>query len=57
MAPNVTADDLDGLDRQRVYPDDTVIRIFIRRTTEATYQSGWSYKLHYGATLLPTQTR
>ena len=54
MAPNVTGDDLDGLDRQRVYPDDTVIRAFIRRSSD--YESGWSYKLHYGSTVPSEET-
>lgn len=54
MVPNVTADELDGLDRQRVYPDETVVRTFIRRSEN--YESGWSYKLHYGTTIPTDET-
>ncbi|WP_135827699.1 toxin-antitoxin system TumE family protein [Halorussus halobius] len=28
--------------------DGTIERVFIRRTTDAAYPSGWRYSLHYG---------
>lgn len=42
-------EELDGFDRARVYEDDTVVRISIRRTDDGTYPSGWRYTFHYGA--------
>jgi len=43
-------DELDGVSRVEKYEDDTVIRVFVMRTTRDAYPSGWAYKLHYGAT-------
>jgi hypothetical protein len=43
-------DDLDGLNRVEKYADDTVVRVFVMRTSADAYPSGWAYKLHYGAT-------
>lgn len=43
-------DDLDGLTRVEKYDDGTLVRVFVMRTTEDAYPSGWAYKLHYGAT-------
>lgn len=54
MDPAVTEDDLDGISNQLKYPDDTLIRVFCLRTDDPTYQSGWAYKLHYGA-LTPSE--
>jgi hypothetical protein len=45
-----SADDLDGISRVGKYADDTVVRVFVMRTSADTYPSGWAYKLHYGAT-------
>lgn len=44
-----TVDDLDGYERTNVYEDGMLVRISIRRTEDAIYQSGWRYTLHYGA--------
>jgi hypothetical protein len=30
--------------------DGTIERVFIRRTTDDSYPSGWRYSLHYGTT-------
>ena len=46
----VTEADLDGINRQQVYPDGTVVRVFSIRTDDATYSSGRAYRFHYGAT-------
>ena len=43
------ADDLDGVNQIRKYPDGTVVRVFCTRTTAEAYPSGWAYSLHYGA--------
>lgn len=32
------------------HDDGTVERVLVRRTTDATYPSGWRYSLHYGTT-------
>lgn len=32
------------------HEDGTVERVFIRRTNDAAYPSGWRYSLHYGTT-------
>ena len=45
-----TEDDLDGINRAEKYDDDTVVRVFVMRTSAEAYPSGWAYKLHYGAT-------
>ena len=45
----LTADDLDGTNRTIPYSDGTFVRLAIRRTSDATYASGWRYALHYGA--------
>lgn len=45
-----TEDDLDGVNRIEKHPDDTLVRVFVMRTTRDAYPSGWAYKLHYGAT-------
>jgi len=45
-----TGDDLDGITRAEKYADDTVVRVFVMRTSAEAYPSGWAYKLHYGAT-------
>lgn len=50
MVPPVTEDDLDGVNERRTYPDGTLVRVFVLRTDEAAYPSGWGYTLHYGAT-------
>lgn len=44
-----TADDFDGYERTKIYEDDTLVRISIRRTEDESYPSGWRYTLHYGA--------
>lgn len=49
MAPTVTEDDLDGLSKRLTFPDDTVIRVFVLRTDDSAYPSGWAYTLHYGS--------
>jgi len=43
------ADMLDGYEQANVYPDGTVVRISVRRTSDAAYPSGWRYTFHYGA--------
>jgi len=43
------ADDLDGVNQIRKYPDGTVVRVLCTRTADETYPSGWAYSLHYGA--------
>jgi hypothetical protein len=35
--------------RSRVYPDGTVIRVFVQRTDSEAFPSGWRYTFHYGA--------
>jgi hypothetical protein len=45
-----TDDDLDGINRVEKYGDDTLVRVFVLRTTRDAYPSGWAYRLHYGAT-------
>lgn len=50
MVSPVTEDDLDGLNKRRTYPDGTLVRVFVLKTGEAAYPSGWGYTLHYGAT-------
>jgi len=49
MAPE-TADDLDGINKRELYDDNTLIRVFIMRTDDDAYPSGWAYTLHYGTT-------
>jgi len=49
MAPP-TSDDLDGVNKSKKYPDETVVRVFCMRTAEDAYPSGWAYKLYYGTT-------
>lgn len=49
MAPPA-ADDLDGITRVATYDDGIIIRVFVMRTTDDAYPSGWAYKLHYGST-------
>ena len=49
MVP-VNDDDLDGIKERRIYPDETVIRVFCMRTKRDPYPSGWAYTLHYGTT-------
>ena len=44
-----TADELDGYENAKVYEDRTVIRIFVRQTSDRAYPSGWRYTFHYGA--------
>ena len=46
----VTEADLDGVNRQQVYSDGTVVRVFCMQTDDAAYSSGWAYRFHYGAT-------
>lgn len=43
-------DELDGVTRIKKYEDCTVVRVFVMRTTQDAYPSGWAYKLHYGTT-------
>jgi len=43
------ADALDGVNERAVFPDGTLVRVFIRRTDDSAYPSGWAYTLHYGA--------
>lgn len=43
-------DDLDGINRVEKFEDGTVVRVFVMRTAQDAYPSGWAYKLHYGAT-------
>jgi hypothetical protein len=45
---DLTDADLDGYTKAKVYEDETVIRVSIRRTESSTYSSGWRYTLHYG---------
>lgn len=45
----MSADDLDGVNQIRKYPDASVIRVFCKRTTVKAYPSGWAYSLHYGS--------
>lgn len=42
------ADDLNGVNQIRKYPDNTVVRVFCTRTPAEAYPSGWAYSLHYG---------
>jgi len=44
-----TEGDLDGLSQVRKFPDGTLVRVFVMRTMQDAYPSGWAYKLHYGA--------
>lgn len=44
------AEDLDGVHRSQKFPDGTVVRVFVVRTTREVYPSGWAYTFHYGAT-------
>lgn len=44
-----TEDELDGISRVQKYADGTLVRVFVMRTERESYQSGWAYKLHYGA--------
>lgn len=43
-------DDLDDISRVEMYEDGTIVRVFVMRTTQSTYPSGWAYKLHYRTT-------
>lgn len=45
-----TEDGIDGISQVRKFPDGTLVRVFVMRTTQDAYPSGWAYKLHYGAT-------
>ena len=45
-----TADDLDGINVVEKFPDGTLVRVFVMRTSRTAYPSGWAYSLHYGAT-------
>jgi len=45
-----TEADPDGSSRVETFPDGTLVRAFVRRTTRDAYPSGWADKLHYGAT-------
>lgn len=51
-----TADDLDGYEKARVYDDGTVVRVFVRRTEDSAYPSGWRYTFHYGALVAGSET-
>lgn len=48
--PSLDDDDLDGINEQRSYPDETVVRVFCVRTTREAYPSGWAYTFHYETT-------
>jgi hypothetical protein len=50
MVPPVSDEDLDGVNERRTYPDGTLVRVFVLKTDEEAYPSGWGYTLHYGAT-------
>jgi len=41
-------DELDGYTRTKVYEDDEIVRVSVRRTEDSAYPSGWRYTLHYG---------
>jgi hypothetical protein len=45
-----TEEDPNGITQVEKYADGTLVRVFVMRTTQDTYPSGWAYKLHYGAT-------
>ena len=47
---STTEGDLDGISQVKKFPDGTLIRVFVMRTTRDAYPSCWAYKLHYGAT-------
>ncbi len=51
-----TADDLDGYEKATVYEDRTVVRVFVRRTEDPAYPSGWRYTFHYGALTATPET-
>lgn len=42
------ADDETLLQYTDEHEDGTMERVFVRRTTDAAYPSGWRYSLHYG---------
>lgn len=42
------ADELDGYSIATVYEDSTVVCVFVRRTDDDVYPSGWRYTFHYG---------
>lgn len=52
MGPD--ADEFNGDERANVNEDRTVVRISVRRTSDAAYPSGWRYTFHYG-TLTPSE--
>jgi hypothetical protein len=41
---------LDGINQVQRYDDGTLVRVFVLRTTDDAYPSGWAYRLHYGTT-------
>jgi len=45
-----TEEALDGVTQVQRYDDGTLVRVFVLRTEDDAYPSGWAYKLHYGTT-------